>query len=230
MKTNSLSRWFSIVFVLVLLLASLSGCGASIVGSPAPTETLQSNRIWTTVGSGGTVDEDDADEVRFNRGTVQVGEFIGQNQGLSAPRAQISQPESAVIRYNVTPVDGLFSLRGPCREDLAECPGVGLEVRYLAIGPDARVVVKLVEVNVATGIEVDRLTLDSKEFESARDYQVKRAGKCFSPTPSWLFDFRKKAYYVEATLTHSSIVAASAAGIHTIKILNDCRSDVNPLS
>jgi hypothetical protein len=55
-------------------------------------------------------------------------------------------------------------------------------------------------------------------FAAANNYQVQFFGECGR---LWRFDFKLKAYYIEATLSHSSIpVAGSAAGIQMIKIDN----------
>jgi hypothetical protein len=133
---------------------------------------------------------------------------LTQTAGTKAKK-KIGFPQqtiSAVIRYNVTPVDGLFPREGCGRQ---------LTVRYLAtIG--ARVVAKLIEVDLATGVEKDtRLTLDSRDFNVVNGYQVRSS----RPSDFILFDFTRKAYYVEATLTTGNIIAnISAAGIQMIKI------------
>jgi hypothetical protein len=226
MKKTRLSQLFAYMLSLLLVITTmfLSGCGASIEPGP-PKEILYVNRLWTTVGSDGTVDERDAGKVIFDRSAVQVGQFIGDNHPVALT---MSETDSAVIRYNVTPADALFELRRPCEDPNKGdpsglgCPGIGLQVRYLAAGFDARVVAKLIEVDMATGIHVDRLTLDSSSFPASEEYQVQSVGQCTPPEGSWRFNFRDKAYYIEATLIHSAIVASSAAGIQMIKITNDC--------
>ena len=95
-----------------------------------------------------------------------------------------------------------------------------MTVRYLASGSGARVVAKLIEVDLATGGENTRLTLDSRDFAVLNGYQVRS-----SKTRDFnLFDFRLKAYYIEATLTTGNRIASiSAAGIQMIKIdVPDC--------
>ncbi len=187
------------------------------------------NKIWTTVGSAGTVDETDASKVFFDHSVVQMGHTLGENLPVAnpaktpddAPIAQKPaiippQTESAVIRYNVTPVDGLFVPTPPCQAGTG-CLSIQLELRYLAAGINAQVVAKLIEVDLATGAETVRLNFNSKAFAAADGYQVQAFGEC---GPLWRFDFKHKAYYIEATLTHSSIVGTSAAGIQMIKINN----------
>lgn len=223
MNKNRFSQFFNyaISLMLVAMTVFLSGCGAS-VGAGPPDEVLYVNRLWTTVGSAGIVDEKDVKKVYFEHSAAQMGQSIDGNHTVALT---VSQTESATIRYNVTPADALFELRKPCKDGKDTtgfgCPGIGLEVRYLATGLDARVVVKLIEVNMATGFEVNRLTFSSNAFPAADEYQVQRMDQC-SPPPSWLFDFKHKAYYIEVTLIHSAVVTGSVAGVQMIKITNDC--------
>lgn len=207
MKRIRFPRLFTLVIPLMLVIMSmaLSGCfGASIDTHPS-TEASEANRIWTTVGSDGTVDEGDVNKVFFDHSAVQMGQILGGN-GLTAVAVQ--QTESAVIRYNVTPVDGLF-----------DNEAVGVTVRYVASDSSARVVAKLIEVDLMTGTETVRLNFDSKTFPDTDNYQVQGVGEC---TASWHFDFETKAYYVEATLTHSALIGTSAAGIQMIKVSTTC--------
>src|SRR5438128_2490540 len=106
----------------------------------AEAQTADANRFWTTVGSAGTVDEADVRKIVFDHAFAQFGQPLINTTAAAAPETVNAPTDSAVIRYNVTPVDGLFT------------PGVGaLRVRYLATGPGARVVAKLIEVDLATG-------------------------------------------------------------------------------
>jgi hypothetical protein len=85
----------------------------------------------------------------------------------------------------------------------------------------AQVVAKLIEVDLATGGETPRLTFSSNAFGAANNYQVQFVGEC---GPLWRFDFKSKAYYIEATLIGSRFVGSSASGIQIIKIDNSvCR-------
>jgi hypothetical protein len=166
-------------------------------------QTQDVNKIWTTVGSDGTVDETDTGKVFFDRSMVQMGRpLVGTPPGnVVAPIP--GQTQSAVIRYNVVPVDGLF----------ITTPKI-LKLRYLAAGNSAKVIANLIEVDMATGSETVRLTFNSTSFSTSNKYQVQtgRSGRCFR------FDFKSKAYYIEATLTNSTIVGGSAAGIQMIKL------------
>jgi len=182
----------------------------------AQAQTQDFNKIWTTVGSDGTVDETDASKVFFNRSVVQMGSVLIGNQPAAGRRASIlPQTQSAVIRYNVTPVDGLFTPRPPAPSSR----GIQLRLRFLDTGNSAQVVAKLIEVDLATGVETARLTFNSNDFAAANSYQVQFKGECGS---LWSFDFKGKAYYIEAilTLTRSRFVG-NAAGIQMIKLDND---------
>jgi hypothetical protein len=101
-----------------------------------------------------------------------------------------------------------------------------LRLRYLAAGPGARVVANLIEVDLASGIDKPLLTFDSTGLSLSDAYQVQSSSVCGRP---WNFDFERKAYYIEATLTGNSIAATTAAGIQMIQIDNFTRPAVeNP--
>lgn len=190
----------------------------------AQAQTADINKIWTTVGSAGTVDETDAGKIFFDHSVVQMGRPLGGNLPTIATAKKSKalippQSVSAVIRYNVTPVEGLFSVIRPCQTGTGtDCPGIQLQLRYLATS-GARVIARLIEVDLATGAEVTRLTFSSGGFPAANNYQVQAAGQCGPPTPR-PFDFLGKAYYVEATLTGNRIFGGVAAGIQMIKVAN----------
>lgn len=194
---------------------TLAVCFVFLALTVAQAQTTDANKIWTTVGSDGTVDEASAGRVFFDHSIVQMGRPLAGpttsgNHALLAPQTQ-----SAVIRYNVTPVNGLFTLT-PHTCTGSSCPGRKLTLRYLAVGNGARVVANLIEVDLATGVETPRLTFSSSSFPAANRYQVQSAPLVCEPL--LLFDFKRKAYYIEATLTGSGIIAGSAAGIQIIKI------------
>src|SRR5215212_9197082 len=174
----------------------------------ASAETPDGDRFWTTVGSAGTLDEKSEGKVFFDRGVVQKGYTLVIAPAGRQPRAEggADVTDSAVIRYNVTAVDGLFGANG-----------IGMTVRFLDEGGSARVIAQLIEVDLMTGAEVTRLTFDSDDpnVPVLSGYQVADVFDCGRSEP---FDFKRKAYYIEATLTTSSIVATSAAGIEIIQL------------
>ncbi|MDP9361546.1 MAG: hypothetical protein M3P29_08845, partial [Acidobacteriota bacterium] len=83
-------------------------------------------------------------------------------------------------------------------------------------GSGARVVARLIEVDLASGEEIPRLTFDSNapNVPVRKGYQLHQVIDCKFE----VLDFMLKAYYIEATLTTSAISAASAAGIQVIQL------------
>lgn len=194
----------------------------------AQAQTTDVDKNWTTVGSAGTLDETSVGKVFFDQSKVQFGQVPGPI--ISSKPALVSPlTDSAVIRYNVTAVDSFFAPR-VCRTNKSlSSLDVRLRLRYLAAG-GARVVAKLIEVDLATGAEKNLLTFDSAGpgLSLSDNYQVQSISVCGRP---WNFDFQNKAYYIEATLTGSSIAATTAAGIQMIQIDNFTRPAVaNPVS
>ena len=186
----------------------------------AQAQTADVNKDWTTVGSAGTLDESSVGKVFFDHSIVQLGRVV--EPPTTTTSALISTPTvSAVIRYNVTAVDSFFSRRS-CSPD--NSLDVRLRLRYLAAGPGSRVIAKLIEVDLANGSEKPLLTFDSADPDLSRsdNYQVQFVSVCGRP---WNFDFKRKAYYIEATLTAlaSNVVVNSAAGIQMIQIDNFTR-------
>jgi hypothetical protein len=213
MFTNNILNFRNLCVVVCFTFLTLDGTYA---------QTPDINKIWTTVGSAGTVDEADMGKVFFDRSIAQMGNLIGSNQPTSAASAILPQQTvSAVIRYNVTPVAGLFAVKPPCFTGTGtECPGIQLKLRYLASGNAARVIAKLIEVDMATGAEVTRLSFDSNAFTTNNGYQVQSVAQCGPDVPRQPFDFQTKAYYIEVRLTIGAITAGSAAGVQIIKVAN----------
>lgn len=195
------------------------------LGLTAQAQSIDYTKHWTTVGSAGTVDEADVSKIEFNKNIVQlkgsgaivvkgVAKAEAVNTESRTPEATteaiVSIPsETAVIRYNVTPVDGLYTA-SPYGTGYN---ALGMTVRYLAV--QGRVVVRLVEVDVFTGVEVERMKFDSSTQQAATGYVTRGVGY---PLPNWKFDFTQKAYYVEATLSRSAIVVGGSAGLAVVKI------------
>lgn len=177
----------------------------SALGASALTPDVE--RFWTTVGSAGTLDEKSEGKVFFDHAVVQKGDTLVIAPARRQPRIEgkVDMTDSAVIRYNVVAVDGLF-----------EQYMIGMKVRFLDEG-DAQVIAKLIEVDIATGAEVTRLTFDSDAAPVSSGYHAHEVfADCSWPKEP--FDFVRKAYYIEATLTTSAIVVNSAAGIEIIQL------------
>lgn len=193
-------RYSNVQWILVAACILLCPLGASA-------ETSDGERFWTTVGSAGTLDEKSEGKAFFDRAVVQRGDRITFAPARQ-PRAEgggIEETDSAVIRYNVTAVDGLFG--GHL---------VGMQVRFLDEGVSARVTAQLIEVDIATGAEVTLLTFDSDAAPVMSGYHAHDVFDCGKRADP--FDFVRKAYYIEATLTTSSILLPSAAGIEVIQL------------
>jgi hypothetical protein len=193
-----------------------------VLAVSAHAQTADVDKNWTTVGSAGTLDEKSVGKVIFDHGIVQMGQvgvITNPNPSL------VSTSDSAVIRYNVTAVDSFFAPR-VCRTNTSlSSLDVRLTLRYLAAGPGARVVAKLIEVTLATGTEKPLMTFDSTApgLSLSDNYQVQSISVCGRP---WTFDFQNKAYYIEATLSGNTIAALTAAGIQMIQIDNFTRPAV----
>jgi len=209
---------------------TIASCFVFCALNSAQAQTPEDNdKIWTAIGSDGTVDEADISKVFFDRSVVQMGRplVIVNSPAANPAKANVpaaqkpaiilpQQSQSAVIRYNVTPVDGLFA---PTKRTQPGSNGFGpqLKLRYLAEGSSAQVAAKLIEVDLTTGVETERLLFNSNNppAAAAKGYQVKDGlADCGGS-----FDFIRKAYYIEVTLTVSSLVVNSAAGIQMIKIV-----------
>ena len=155
-----------------LCLALLLG---TMLSNPA---FAQSPKSWTTVGSAGTVNDEDTALVELGGGGIARLEN-------SAPAGT-----TAHIRYNVVAVDGLFGLGSPKR----------MRVRYQDNGSDAQVTVQLFEYDFANGGAPNLLMdFDSNNFASAPQLQTRSLNACGVE-----FDFTNKVYYLEVTLSRSA--------------------------
>jgi hypothetical protein len=208
-SSNYILNFRNLVVAACLVCCALNGAHA---------QTPAVEKVWTTVGSAGTADETAAGKIFFDHSVVQMGRLVISQTPAGKRALILPQTQSAVIRYNVTPVDGLFTQKQQSCTGQS-CPALKLTLRFLRAGSSARVVANLIEVDLATGVETVRLTFNSNTFPAADRYQVKSGPS--SCGPDFLFDFKRKAYYIEATLTGSSIAIGSAAGIQMIKIETD---------
>lgn len=164
----------------------------SIVSAPfnLMADDFSYSKIWTTVGSAGTVDEADLDKVDLLRGTVVLN--------ATAP-----DQTRAVVRYNVTAVDGLF----------AGGDGYSMGVRFRDNGNQAQVIVNLIEYDYNSGAYRTLLSFDSNTVPAAAGYQVSGGFDC---RPNWHFEFGRKAYFIEATLIRTGAGGQPGLGIVTL--------------
>ena len=166
-------------------------------------------KIWTTVGSAGVLNSTDLAKVNFHQSIIQLGTGIVPPPPQPAAAPQADQPfpaQKAVVRYNVTPVDGLFFQQVPSLPF-----HYGLRIRYLG-----QLTAKLMEVDLATGSETELVHFDTASFPASPQFQVQTA---FAQHFEGVLDFVKKAYYVEATLVAPGIVAGHPAAISIIKVI-----------
>jgi hypothetical protein len=155
-----------------------------LLGYPSASVARESNesKDWTTIGSVGTVDEEDRSKVLLSGSVVTF------------------KPEATGtlnLRYNVVSVEGLFG-------------GVGAElgVRFRDNGANARVMVRLRRYALETGETATLLTLNSNNFEAQEGFQLGTEFDC-----TMRFDFFNYAYFLDVTLTKSTVNGAPALGI-----------------
>jgi hypothetical protein len=159
------------------------------------------NKVWTTVGSAGTLDQADLAKVHLFQSIVQLGVDFSSTQGAAAAGA-IFPTTQAVVRYNVTPVEGLFYPTDTFK--------YVLQIRFRG-----HITAKLMQVNIETGEETQLILFDSSKFPPKPGFQ----GQQVSPrNDSPFLDFVNNGYYVEATLITSAIVLGNPSAISVIKV------------
>ena len=153
-------------------------------------------KIWTSVASTGTVDEVDQGEIAF------TGPFAAFSPA-ALPQA------NAVIRYNVTAVDGLFTAPGPLWWP-------SFIVNYRDNGPQARVVAVLREYDFLTAqvTPFKQVLFDSDLHAQSNDYQTRTVGNCGN---FGTFDFVPNnqtvhAYFIEVYLTRTNTIGNPGLG------------------
>jgi len=165
-------------------------------------------KSWTTVGSAGTLNQADLAKVTLHQSIIQLGtELLPPPHAAAladAPPAGLVNLATvqAVVRYNVTSTDGLFN--------------TGFFAYRLRLRCRGQISAKLIEVDLASGIEKARIQFNSDNHTAFEDQDAfESAG---DPPRSVPFDFGKKAYYVEATLTASAVAIGHPAAISIIQI------------
>jgi hypothetical protein len=159
-------------------------------------------KVWTTVGSAGTMDQADLAKVHLLQSTVQLGVDLSSTQGAAAAARVAIPTTQAVVRYNVTPVDGLFFPTAAFTYQL--------QLRYRG-----HVNAKLMQVSINTGEETQLVLFDSTRFASTPGFQLQRAA---APRDSTFLDFVNNGYYVEATLITSAVVIGKPSAISVIQL------------
>ena len=159
-------------------------------------------RSWTTVGSVGTLSAADLAKVSLKNAVITLGQGIAPPHAAAAEDPSIVRPQvSAVVRYNITFVDGL----------LAE----GLFVYVMALTYRGSVRARLVQFNRSSGTETDLAHFEGSSSPPGGGFTTH--GQETAPVTT-VMDFANCAYYVEATLTASAIVAGNPAEIAEVRV------------
>jgi hypothetical protein len=173
-------------------------------------------KIWTTVGSAGTLNQTDLAKVQLHQSIVQLGTDVIIDTGTTARAASVAPrfgapTVQAVVRYNVTPVDGLFPP--------GSFFGYDLKIRYRG-----QITARLMQVDINTGEETQLIPFGPPPpqpyFPVTAGFTVNSAPgqQPTHPHPVPFLDFVNHAYYVEATLIASELVLGNPAAISIIKI------------
>ena len=145
---------------------------------------------WTTVGSAGTVDEQDLSLVNLVNGEAQM---------LAAAAA----PATLNIRYNIVALDDIVGLGQ-----------YAFNSRFRDNGNGAQVRLRLNSYSLGSGITSTVATFDSNSFPSAVGYQTR--GFCIFPD----FNFADHAYFIDAELIKTGASGTPALGIVQIETAN----------
>jgi hypothetical protein len=143
---------------------------------------------WTSVGSAGTVDEADNGIAYFLNGEARINPAAPNGSSLD-------------IRYNVVALEGF----DPILQSTA------WRVRYVDSGAASRVLLRLRQYNIATGVTSTLATFDSDTFPQSANYQTQ--GICIAPT----WNFANGPFFIEATLTRSA-AAPVAPGLGVMQL------------
>ena len=144
---------------------------------------------WTAAGSTGLPDETDADEIRFSADRVHF---------KSGTDAQ----ETAIIRYNITAL-----------ESLANTDNALILAALEDNGPDARVLLEIVEYGFETNDSQVILTLDSNDAVASDERQT------LYEDCGGNFNFADNAYIVKATLEKTGTGGTPA--LHDLVVLSE---------
>lgn len=162
-------------------------------------------RIWTTVGSAGTLSATDLAKVTLKNSVISLGQDLAPPAASAPEDPSVVLPEiSAVVRYNITPVDGLFP---------TFFFHYALELTYRG-----KVRARLVRVDRTSVAEMDLLDASFPPTDSFATESVLTPPRDPSADPSSVMDFVNFAFYVEATLTAPAITVGNPAEIAVIKV------------
>jgi len=183
MKSNILGS----LLVLMVLVTSASITSAQTAD----------NKSWSTAGTTGTADKVDLNKIVYSNGVVSFPETTGTQLTSKRRLALPLQTVQAVVRYNVTAVDGLLFPSGR----------LCMVTRFRDDGDRARVLLRLMQLNLESGNLTNLLTFDSNSFSPQANFQANSVS-----TDRVAFDFSHNAYYVEATLTKQQPLNSTIGG------------------
>jgi hypothetical protein len=151
---------------------------------------------WTTIGAVGTVDEG---EVTF-----------------TGPLAYLAS-DSAVLRYNVVSVEGLFATNGamPVR--------TFLRARFRDNGDNNHIVLRLKSQRLTganAGDITTLMTIDSDDYPGSSSFQTR---SIWCDGGAFDFDFENHAYFVEVTMSRTGLpVTTGLAAIQIGRTSSGC--------
>ncbi|EDZ68116.1 hypothetical protein NOC27_1443 [Nitrosococcus oceani AFC27] len=128
----------------------------------------------------------------------------------AGPEVEMADDATGQVRlfYQVHDADSLVSILA--------LDGWKMTARYLDNGPDARITIRLREMDLDTGEFTNIFKIDSDDYAADELYQTQNKDfelGCFS---SYSFDFSNHAYYVVVKLEKTGL--AGQAGIAGMKI------------
>jgi hypothetical protein len=136
---------------------------------------------------------------------IRLGTAIAPLATAAADTSIITPQVSAVVRYNITPVDGLFE--------------TGAITYVLEVTSRGAVSTRVVQFELSTGTETD--VVGPFEVSASPASGFSTASHLGMLPDAALMDFVNCAYYVEATLTASAIEVGNPAEIAAIKVYAD---------
>ena len=165
---------------------------ASAVVAAQPSLALQA---WSTMGSGGTLDED------------SVGKYTLNGAGVSVNKN--AAPATVTVRY---PIEDLWG---------ANPSPVWIGARFTDNGADSHVVIKLMKLTIGTASAVVLATWDSDAFAPGEDTQFFWLKAC----PLEALDFTSNTYYFEAAVTKSTAAAKSGLSMIRLDNFSGCTAE-----
>jgi hypothetical protein len=181
---------------LTMMVKSLCGLALLLTSLAATSQAqVELGQPWTSIGAVGMVDDG---EVTF-----------------TGPLAYLAS-DSAVLRYNVVAVEGLFATAG------AAPTRAFLRARFRDNGDTNHVVVRLKSQRLTgadAGDITTLMTIDSDDYPGSSSFQTR---SIWCDGGGFSFDFVNNAYFVEVTMTRSGSPTAGLAAIQIGRTTSGC--------